>query len=353
MTQLRQVKPMLATSGKTKDKWNNADWIAEEKLDGSRYICQITEEGNFFTSRRKSTETGRLVNKTENVPHLSNVDLKDFAGTILDGEMRHEDFSKTISVMGSNPDRAIEVQEENGYIDYFVFDIIQYLGKDVTDEPLFKRRILLKEVLNTIIARAGHRHFRAVNDAESDKKQFYKEIVENGGEGVILKHLDGKYSEGSRSRNWIKVKKSVTEDVVITGATKPTIYYGGKNKSTWDYWIDTNEGGVFIKDKDTTVEELEINDCRPITKHYYKGWIGSIKYGMYIDGELVELGQTSGINEKMKKKLSDGEHGIKEEYLNTVMEIKAMEQMESGAFRHPTFVRLRPDKDPKECKLEE
>jgi ATP-dependent DNA ligase len=40
-------------------------------------------------------------------------------------------------------------------------------------------------------------------------------------------------------------------------------------------------------------------------------------------------------------------------WLGSVIEIKHMGQMPSGAYRHPQFKRKRDDKDPNECRLEE
>ena len=67
--------------------------------------------------------------------------------------------------------------------------------------------------------------------------------------------------------------------------------------------------------------------------------------------EISRTRQTSGIDDQMKELLSDGNHGIKEEYIGTVIEIGAMEQLKSGAYRHPRFVRLRPDRDAESCVL--
>ena len=107
----------------------------------------IGKEGNRFTSRQKSRKTGLPVEKTENVPHLAKMDLGFLAGTILDGEMQHNDFSKTVSVMGSLPERAIALQEEIGWINYHVFDILEYKGEDVRELPYYARRELLDEIM--------------------------------------------------------------------------------------------------------------------------------------------------------------------------------------------------------------
>ena len=98
-----KLLPMLATGGKLDGKWENPQWIAEEKIDGSRYLMKVGSGLNQFTSRQISRKNGLPVDKTENVPHLSKHDFGDWNGTILDGEMRHKDFNQTVSIMGSKP----------------------------------------------------------------------------------------------------------------------------------------------------------------------------------------------------------------------------------------------------------
>ena len=76
-----------------------------------------------------------------------------------------------------------------------------------------------------------------------------------------------------------------------------------------------------------------------------KNLIGSIKFGQYRDGILVPFGSCSGISDKIRTEFSNNP----EKFVGQVMTIKAQERTESGAFRHPVFVRMRPDKNPEEC----
>lgn len=329
MSEIKVIYPMLAGGGRTKDKWDSPSWVAEEKIDGSRYLLHITKDRNRFTSRQKSRKTKLPVEKTDNVPHLADEDWSEFAGTILDGEMRHKNFSKTVSIMGSLPENAISLQKDIGFIDYYVFDILEYKGKNVRDKPYRERRNILVRLISELKTRSwDNAHFSYIGIELHNKREFYDDIVKAGGEGVILKNLNGKYEDGKRSKDWIKVKKYITDDVVIIGATKPTKKYHGGNED-WYYLGDDGE---------------------KLSRAYFKGWIGAIRFGKYKNGKLIELGQTSGIDDGIKERLSDGNNDIKKEYIGTVMEIGAMEKIKkSGAYRHPRFLRLRNDKDAEDC----
>jgi len=335
MSTLEVLYPMLASGGKVTDEMlaDNSDWLAQEKIDGSRYMMFMTPCGNRFTSRQKSRKTGTPVEKTDNVPHLSQLIVPALFGTVLDGEIQHSDFSQTVSIMGSLPDEAIRKQEKLGYISYKVFDIVRYRGNDVTDCGYEKRIELAEKVVNEIKVKYPESKIEVLPVYTTGKLDKFHDIVYSGGEGLVLKYRYSAYelshSEPKRSKYQIKLKKYLTDDVVIMGATSPTKYYDGGDKD-WQYVLDGKK----------------------VTRAWYKGWIGAIKFGKYVNGELVELGQTSGIDDSMKMLLSDGKHGIKAEYLGQTMEIGAMEQIKkTGAYRHPRFIRLRPDKNAEECVL--
>ena len=199
---IKTIYPMLASGGKSSDKWDDPNWWAEEKIDGSRYLMHIGETGNRFTSRQKSRGTGLPVEKTENIPHLSETAYPELAGTILDGEIQHKDFSRTVSIMGSKPERAIQLQQEIGLIDYYVFDILEYKGENVREKTYKERRAILEGVVDKL----NNSNIFATEVVKQDKKEFYKMIVERGGEGVILKDINSVYVDNTRSKEWIKVK---------------------------------------------------------------------------------------------------------------------------------------------------
>jgi len=149
----------------------------------------------------------------------------------------------------------------------------------------------------------------------------------------------------------------VTDDVVLIRAKRPTRKYHGKEEESWEYWEDEEDGVKIRKSfaNDKSADYLRENGMIPVTKAWWKRWVGSLVYGKFTpDGKLKELGQTSGVSDKMREKLTSefNPFKLKTEYKHSVIEIKAMEQMKSGAYRHPTFERLRPDKDIEECVME-
>ena len=132
---------------------NSLDYIAEEKLDGTRCTMHLLEGANRLFSRRISKKTDWYAENTDSVPHLRDLEIpKEFYGTILDGEMRIDgkEFKEVSSTLNCKYDEAILRQTDIGYITLHAFDIIYFKGVYVAKLPLIKRKELLKQVVEAI-----------------------------------------------------------------------------------------------------------------------------------------------------------------------------------------------------------
>lgn len=301
------ISPMLAAKGDALTilrLYHDKNWVAERKLDGGRYVLYIRDDGNRLFSRKESVVTKTLVEKTENVPHITGTDPKSLDGTVLDGEITvpNADFGGVISVMVSSPAEAAQRAKEGLRARYNVFDCPVYKGRDITGLPLRERR----EYVEKAVAELGNPDIVAIEQRMTGKQEWYQEIVESGGEGIILKDLDGRYYPGQRGSGWIKVKKHRTYDVIVTGF------------------------------EDTDSETFRA-----------KGWIGAVKFGVYDAGTLREIGRTSGMTQAVRDDMSKNP----KKYLGQVMEVEGQEVLRDG-IRHPRFVRMRPDANPRECTWE-
>lgn len=117
-------------TAKLPDNINDQFLIAEEKLDGSRYILYIGDcpykrrAGNTILSRRYSVTDNKLIDKTDNIPHITSLCYNSLYGTVLDGEIMGNTFLDTNSIMNSLPNESIQKQKERGCLKYYVFDIL-------------------------------------------------------------------------------------------------------------------------------------------------------------------------------------------------------------------------------------
>jgi ATP-dependent DNA ligase len=316
--EILQITPGKARAVFKENMWTSDRWVGEPKIDGSRYLMHVGVGESRFTSRHESKKTGLFVEKSKNIPHLQdlfmneNVDV-DLAGCVFDGEIVRGGLlsksSEVTKIMGSLPEKAIQIQQESGYVDYFVFDILfDHEGNDIRGLPYESRRNIMLGYLSEIAD--PKKHLNIIPVERQDKERFYQEIIAAGGEGVILKDSQAPYAQG-----WAKVKRHATFDVIITGYEEPT-------KIT----------------KKSSGEESA-------SRLYDNGWIGALVFGQYFEGKLVNFGSCSGMDDAMREEISLN----KEKYIGKVIEVMCQERLVSGRLRHPRFLRFRPDKNPEEC----
>lgn len=342
--------------------WLDNSWVAERKYDGSRYLIRKLDGKVSIVSRQPSVSTGLPVDKTDRVPHLAEFFAERLPdNSIIDGEIiTHENCEshEVTSIMGSDAEVAIAKQEERGFVQYVAFDILFWRGKDLTSYPYKERRKGLESAFKNVLS--GYKYFLLApvyySSPVSDKERIYEEIVKGGGEGVILKNIHAPYQISLDPKKpkkpkdtWVKVKKYKTFDVVIMGFTEPTRDYSGKELDTWQYWYNPTTGEYTTK-QNLMPEALKDGGYIPVTKPFWNGWCGALEFGQYKDGELIKIGDTSGISDDNKHMFSRNP----EQYIGKVIEVGAMRQnKKSGALVHPRFLHFRQDKLPEQCILGE
>lgn len=312
-----QLEPAKARATLKDFMWDDHNqWSADEKLDGTRYLCHLAVDGkNRFTSRRRSVNGGLYVEKTDNFPHLAKIQWPNLHDTIIDGEIvvpggESKSWDVT-SVTGGLPDTALKFQEKYGFVEYVIFDMLFFKGTDIRDYPLKARLMFLKHIFHEELQQ--NEYITMVRFVNENKRQFYEEIVTKGGEGIILKNSMSKYGVLTA---WAKVKKEAKFDVFITGYLQP------EQVST------------------------KVSGKTSITRYADKGWIGSITIGQYnVDGTMRNCGSVSGMDENVRALLSNHQ----DKYIGRVIEVSAQERIASGFFRHPRFERFRDDKGACDC----
>jgi DNA ligase-1 len=98
----------------------------------------------------------------------------------------------------------------------FLFDLIYLDGKSVVDLPLNERRKLLERIASadpSILAD------QIQSDSPELAEKIYREALDAGHEGLILKNPTSVYAPGKRGKNWLKIKPVMeTLDLVVIGA---------------------------------------------------------------------------------------------------------------------------------------
>ena len=190
------VAPMLATLGDIPSFTGGDDWAYEMKWDGYRAIATIRDGAVSLRSRNG-------LDFTATYPELAGiVDAVD-DDALLDGE---------IVALDAKGRPSFELlQGHKAQVQYFVFDALRLGGKAVTDLPYDERRERLEAAVRENDA------VKVPGDAGTDLKKALATSLKLGLEGLMAKRRDSTYREGKRSRDWIKLKHTMTQEVVIGG----------------------------------------------------------------------------------------------------------------------------------------
>ncbi len=201
-------KPMLAQVAEK--PFSDKDWIFEIKWDGFRAIAYVEEPYSL-----KSRNGKELKNNFPELDELTRLS----SNIVIDGEiviMREgkPDFQTLLERGQAVSTGEIQRQATRAPATFIVFDILEKDGKPLTNLPLMERKNFLtdslKEGANVLVS----------DFIEEKGEAYYQLALDKGLEGVLAKKKDSYYEEGMRTGSWLKMKELRTCDCVIFGYTR-------------------------------------------------------------------------------------------------------------------------------------
>ena len=199
--------PMKAVLGDR--PFSDPAWLFERKLDGIR--CGVIRRGGaaHLVSRSGEALDGAY-------PELVDA-LAGGADLVADGEIVAFKGSVTSfeRLQGRMQIRDAErARRSHIAVYYYLFDLLEHDGSDLRHRPLRER----KRELRAAVAFGGHVRFTPHRVGAGEAA--YRHACAHGWEGVIAKRADSRYV-ATRSRDWLKLKCSHAQELVVVGWTPP------------------------------------------------------------------------------------------------------------------------------------
>ena len=307
-----KIDPMLAGTGTPFDSDRH---LFEIKWDGIRILAFFGGGVARLQGRKGTDATARYPEIERALAKLPGSGILDGEVVVLDQDGRPNFQRVLMREQTASRDVAVLKAKDHPVV-YIAFDLLCLNGAPLFDQPLLARKKLLSELLsdppspiveNTYVLHRG--------------KALYEQAKERHLEGVVAKLCDGRYLQGERSNEWLKMKVRRQTDGVLVGTVR--------------------EPGT--------------------------GRVKSLVLGVYDDEELVWLGNVgSGLNAttvaqlatELKPLRADRPEGFQAEAPGNiewlqprlVVRVEYSELTNDRRLRHPVFVGF-VDRDPRGCRI--
>jgi len=313
------LQPMLATAGGK--PFDDPKWVFEVKWDGVRTLSYLGGGATRLVSRR-----GREVNVQ--YPELTEMnELLAGDNALVDGEIvvlerdgrpSFERLQQRFTV--GKPTQQLLKQHP---VLFIAFDVLWLDGVSLIERPLEERL----EALHRVLVPGPRIQLSVTIDGKG--KALFEQVKARGLEGVIAKRKGSIYRPGRRTKDWIKIKATNRQEVVIIG---------------WSPGEGRRDGAI-----------------------------GALLAGVYRDGKLeyvghVGTGFTDRTLQMLKEKLAPLEvsgppvptppkeevdvRGVRWVRPELVAEVEYLEFTSQFRMRAASFKGLREDKAPEDCVYE-
>ena len=308
---------MLASVGE--GPFSDPGWLFELKYDGVRVLASRAGSDVALHGRAGQVFTSRY---PEIVTALRALPLDRF---VLDGEVVALDergrpsFQRLQNRMHLTRPADVERARSTVPVSAVFFDALALDGRDLRRLPLAER----KACLALLVPARGV--IRYGDHVVGRGEEFYEAAADQRVEGILAKRTDSRYA-GGRTRDWLKIKCHLRQEFVVGGWTDP-------------------QGA--------------------------RGWFGALHVGTYEGERLVYAGKVgTGFDDRTLRRGWDrlqplarrtspfdvgtpsgrGHHWVEPAL---VCEVRFTEWTEENGIRHPAFLGLRDDKDPRQVRREE
>jgi len=304
--------------------FSDPDWLYEIKYDGVRVLASRAGDRVTLYGRSGQDTTSRY---PEVVHALQALPVDRF---VIDGEIVALDdagrpsFQRLQPRMAlTDPREAARMAAQRPAVGIF-FDCLALEDRDLRRLPLVDR----KECLRLLVPRLGPARYS--DHIAGEGRAFFEAASEQRLEGIVAKKARSTYT-GRRSGDWIKIKCQRRQEFVVGGYTDPQGsrgYFGALDIGLYDGPASAPRL-VYVSKVGTGFDQEKLRAIwerlRPLAREQAPFEAGAIPSGR-------------------------GHHWVEP---RLVCEVRFSDWTEDGGIRHPTFIGIRTDKKPLDCRREE
>lgn len=319
--------------------WNDDKYVVEEKIDGNRMlICYDANLNSFdFYSRNNSVkdflpqsykDTILTFEKNFSYPYnfvldcevvCTNSNVSTVTGNR--GTLCATQLQSTSALLALDPKESKELQKDSP-LQFIIFDCL--FDKESIMDKTWQYRHEHTEKLANLLMDSGF--CCKLNKVIYDHKlEFYSDIIEQGGEGIVIKNRFSPYHPTtSRTIDQVKLKRTVKDSLCKDIDAWVSGFMPSSDDKAWSNLIGSLVFSCNVKMLDGCIKERVIGVCSGIPLELRKAAT------VYIDGKPT----------------------LNPEFLGRVATLSGQDiSARKLAITHCTIVTWRPDKDISGCEV--
>ena len=204
---------MLATAAQ--ELPSGEQWAYEFKWDGVRVLADVTDHGVHLASRAENDVTAAYPELVASLADAGNILLDGEVVAFVDGRPSFEALQTRMHVRAATEAKQLAAITPANFV---VFDLLRHDGADLSRQPYAARRAELEAWFATQMPGAV-----TLSPSFDDAAATEATARQHGLEGVVAKRLSSRYTAGSRSPDWRKLRFVRTGDFVVIGAEAPQV----------------------------------------------------------------------------------------------------------------------------------
>jgi hypothetical protein len=237
--------------------------LVDVKIDGMRLQIHNDAGVQIYSEDEGLNKTHKFKEPLEDIKKLPEGTILDAEGVLVaDGQVLHR-----TSFIGYVNGKGFD-EEKDKQTEFWIFDVLRWGNKDLTDEPLSVRLSYLKKVpecKHLKVFKAGEEAF-ICKTREEVLTAVKKVAGKKGSEGAMIKLLSSTYVKDIHNKGWIKLKNLKEVDCLVVEIESPEHQKGpleGKPvEGVFNYHVAAGpypeeDGKVLLDKVPTKVREYE------------------------------------------------------------------------------------------------